>query len=370
MQIALIGFALSGKTTVFNALTGAQVDVAAYSTGKAETHRATVEVPDQRLDDLCAMFDSKKLVHATIDYVDPVGIQRDSVGQGSGLGDDMLHAIADADALAAVIRGFQDASGADCDPEGDFEAISLELTLSDLQKVDNRLERISGQIQRVGGDQKRLLQDEQAVLSRLKEALEDGRPVRSLGMTHDEARILRSFQFLTSKPLLVVLNTAEGTDASGVEATLERMRAMPGTRGEDATPWTHFMALCGSTEMEIAQLDEADRGEFLAEYGLAEPGAQRMIRFSYDALGLISFFTVGPKEAHAWTIPGDTPAVHAAGTIHSDLERGFIRAEVIGWNELLDAGSMAEAKKRGQLRLEGKEYRVQDGDVIEIRFSV
>ncbi len=367
MQIALIGFSKSGKTTVFNALTGSTAEVTAYVGGSDKTHRANVNVPDDRLDRLCALYESDKLVHASIDYIDPVGIRRDEVGEGGALGDDMLNTIATADALLAVVRGFEDQSGIDCDPLGDFEAMWLELILSDLAKVDRRLERVEAQAQRIGGEQKTQLLKEAEVLTRLKKALEDSKPIRMLELNEDEERLLRSFQFLTTKPLLVVVNMGEGELHAG-ENLIEKMR--PVTGDTDGADGAFFMSLCGQTEMEIAQLDEDDRALFLEEYGIEEPGRTRMIQLCYKALGLISFFTAGPTEAHAWTLRKGLPAVEAAGVIHSDLQRGFIRAQVIGWDELLDAGSNAEAKKRGTLRLEGKTYVVQDGDVLEIMFNV
>lgn len=363
MQIALIGFSKSGKTTVFNALTASDAETSAYATGKAKTHRAVVEVPDDRLDRLCSLFESKKLVHATIDYLDPVGIRKDQAGEGAGLGDEMLHTIATADALVAVIRAFEDDSGVECDPVGDGEALLLELILSDLAKVDNRLERITSQIQRIGGKDRQRLEDEQAVLQKLKAVLEKEKPIRDLDFSPEEDRILRSFQFLTTKPLLLILNVPEGETG---EALKEKLTAVLPQDGEN----TPILPLCGQTEMEIAQLDPEERKIFLEEYGISEPGAARMIRLSYDTLGLISFFTVGPTEAHAWTIRKETPAVEAAGAIHSDLQRGFIRAQVVPWEDLLEDKTFAEAKKNAHLRLEGKEYIVQDGDVIEIMFNV
>jgi GTP-binding protein YchF len=369
MQIALIGFGKSGKTTVFNALTGANAEVSAFASGKAKTHRAIVQVPDERLDRLCELFESKKLVHATIDYIDPVGIRRDQVGEGASLGDDMLQTIATADALAAVVRAFEDDSGVGCDPVGDFEAIHLELILSDLKKVDTRLERIKGQIQRAATDQKKALAAEAAALEPLKAALEAGRPIRSVELNADEGRIVRAFQFMTIKPLLVIVNVSDAAKSASGEL-VEKMRAAVSGGADAALSGTHFLALCGQTEMEIAQLAPEERAAFLAEYGIDEPGALRMIRLSYEALGVMSFLTVGPTEAHAWTIRRGATAVEAAGAIHSDLERGFIRAQVTPWKDLIDAGTFAEAKKRAVLRLEGRDYVIQDGDVIEVLFSV
>jgi len=380
MQIALIGFHKSGKTAVFNALTGANADVSAFSLGRAKTHRATVTVPDDRLDRLHALLHPKKIVHASIDYLDPIGIRRDQVGHGSGLGDEMLDAIGTADALAVVVRAFEDEGEGECDPEGDYEAIALELLLSDLAKVDNRLGRVAVQAQRVGGGDRAHLEAEMHLMQRLKEGLEAGRPVRDLNLTADESRTLRSFQFLTAKPLIVLVNTGE--NANSAQDLLARLRersakaAGGDTGGSAASSATaafrsaaHFMALNGRTEMEIAQLAPEERADFLAAYGIDEPGAVRMTRLSYEALGVISFFTVAHNEGHAWTIHRGTPVVEAAGTVHSDMQRGFIRAQVIRWDALLEAGSVAEARKRGTLKIEGKDYIVQDGDVIEIMFS-
>ncbi len=369
MQIALIGFSKSGKTTVFNTLTGSNAEVSAFS-GKAKTHRATVQVPDPRLDQLNDLFQSKKLVHATIDYVDPVGIRRDQAGQGSAMGDEMLNNIATADALVAVIRAFDDDSGVETAPEADFETIQLELILSDLTKVDNRLGRAESQMQRIGGPQRKALEEECAVLKRLKEALEAGQPVRSLELDAEEAKYLRSFQFLTTKALITLVNTG-GQNETEVETLLASLRQKAaGTLPDGVTPLYHFLALCGQTEMEIAQLAEEDRALFLEEYGITEPGMARMIRLCYDALGLISFFTVGPSESHAWTLRRGLPAVEAAGVIHSDLQRGFIRAQIISWKDMLAVKTYAEAKKQALLRQEGRDYVMQDGDIIEVLFSV
>ena len=305
-----------------------------------------------------------------IDYVDPIGIRRDEVGAGAGLGEEMLNTIATADALVAVIRAFEDDSGVECDPEGDYEAIALELLLNDLKKVDNRLERVSAQVQRIGGPDKKRLEDEMHLMEKLKQGLENECPIRAMAFNPDEEKVTRSFQFLTTKPLLVVVNTDENAQDS--EALIERLRAHDEKRaaggGEGAK--AVFMALSGKTEMEIAQLPPEERTDFLASYGITESGSAKMIRLSYEALGLISFLTAGPPEAHAWTIPRGATAVEAAGAIHSDLARGFIRAQVVRWDDLLKAGSFGEARKHATLRIEGKEYIVQDGDVIEIMFSV
>jgi ribosome-binding ATPase len=364
MQIALIGFSKSGKTTVFNALTGANAEVSAFAAGKDKTHRAVVEVPDDRLKKLSDLFESKKYCPATIDYLDPIGIRRDQAGTGESLGLDMLNTIANADALVAVIRAFQDDSGVDCAPVADFEAVHLELVLSDLAKVENRLERLKSQMQRIAGKDRAKMEVEAVVMERLKGALESSQPIRSLEFDVEEDRILKSFQFLTSKQLIIVVNTGEGVDG---EELISKMKA---TLSGDEKAYPVFLTLCGNTEMEIAQLAPEERVMFLEEYGITEPGAARMIRLSYAALGLISFFTIGPQEAHAWTIRKGISAVEAAGTIHSDLQRGFIRAQITPWDLLLKDKTFAEAKKQAHLRVEGKEYVMTDGDVVEVMFSV
>lgn len=372
MQIALVGFSKSGKTSVFNAITGAKADVSAFATGKAKVNRAVIQVPDSRLDQLCQIFESKKLVHATIDFFDPAGIRKDQAGTGTSLGDEMINTITTADALCLVIRAFEDASGVDCDPVADFGAIWLELILSDLAKVDNRLGRVEGQAQRVSGKDRQSLEQEAGLLKKLKVALEEEQPILGLNLDAEEEKQLRSFQFLTAKPLLVVVNTAEGDDGAEVLEEIQRQAAeyLKIEAGTSHPAMPAAMALCGETEMEISQLEPEERTAFLEEYGIVEPGTSRMIRMAYEALGLISFFTVGPSEAHAWTIPAGSTAVEAAGAIHSDLQRGFIRAQVVQWQDLLADGSMAEAKKNAHLRTEGKDYIVEDGEVIEVMFSV
>jgi hypothetical protein len=381
VQIALIGFQKSGKTTVFNALTGAGAEVSAFASGKAKTHRAVVTVPDDRLDRLQSLYQSKKLAHASVEYVDPVGIRRDQAGHGEGLGEEMLNAISNAEALVAVVRSFEDESAAACEPEADYEAIALELLLSDLAKADNRLGRIAPQIARMAVADRKGLEQERHLMERVKEALEAGRPVRALEFPADEEKVLRSFQFLTAKPLLVALNAGE--DARDAEALAKRLgkrkaaaahSAAAAPAGEsgaaEALRTVRFFTIRGNTEMEIARLSAGERAEFLAAYGIDEPGSARMIRLTYETLGLISFFTIAPNEAHAWTIRRGARAVDAAGAVHSDMQRGFIRAQVVRWDDLLAAGSVGEARKRAQVRMEGRDYAVQDGDVIEILFSV
>lgn len=364
MRIATIGFQKSGKTTVFNALTGQQATTAAYTTGRPTLNQAVVKIPDPRLDRLAELFKPKKNTPATVQYVDAVGFARGEPGGGAeGLGEKMLHEIGTADALLAVICGFEDpALGGAPDPTGDAEAMALELALADLRKVENRLERTEKQIHKLAGKERAAMQLERTVLARLQGALEEGRPARAVELTNDEEKAVRGFQLLTLKPTMYLINENETrwSEHKDAEVDLGGLAAYPATMGT---------RLCAQTEMEITQLPDEDRTEFLADYGIDEPAAARIIRLCYELLGRISFFTVGADECRAWTVRRGASAPEAAGTIHSDLERGFIRAEVIRWDELLELGSMAEAKKHGKLRTEGKNYEVRDGDVVNVLFS-
>ncbi|MBI3737412.1 redox-regulated ATPase YchF, partial [Candidatus Sumerlaeota bacterium] len=249
-------------------------------------------------------------------------------------------------------------------PEADVGTIQSELILSDLVRVETRLERIEKSISKITGDQRKALEKEQSALKKCKAALENEKPVRGVEFEAEEAKVLRAFQLMTLKPLIIVLNVGEN-EIDQCAAREEKIRA------RDLAVKSAAVACCAKSEMEIAGIeDEAERKEFLASFGIAQPAASRVIQVSYETLGLMSFFTAGPTEAHAWTIRRGQSALDAAGTIHTDLARGFIRAEVIGCEDLLRCGGMAQAKKEGLLRLEGKTYIMRDGDVIEVRFSV
>jgi hypothetical protein len=364
MDVGIIGFAGSGKTTLFNALTGSRAEVGGYS-GRAEPNVAVVNVPDDRVDRLVELFQAPKTVRATITYIDVAGIER-SDGQGAGgavLDEKLINAVANCDALLAVVQGFTMA-GMEPDIASGVESIQAELILSDLGRIETRIERIDKAISKQKADVKAQMQHELDVMNRCKAALEAERPVRSLDFDADELKILRAFQLMTLKPMIIVINLDENRleEAGSWEEKFS---------GENLPPRTALIACCARNEMDIAQIeDEEERREFMESFGIAQPTAERIIRLSYETLGLISFFTAGPKEVHAWTLKKGESVVRAAGTIHSDLERGFIRAEVIGTEELIALGSLAAAKKEGKLRTEGKTYVTQDGDVIEIRFSV
>ncbi len=363
MRIAITGFPSSGKTTVFNALTGQNVATSAFTTGRAETHTGVVKVPDGRLDKMGELFKPKKFTPATVQYLDLAPVARGEGSGGEALGEKQMAEISNSDALLVVVRGFENAAGAPPEVAADIEAIALEMALADLHKVDGRLERIDKQLLRAPVAEKRGLQLELEALRAVKVVLEEGRPARSITLEPEQEKAIRGFQLLTLKPTMFLVNDGE-----------EQWRAAAGEApplGALAeAPQTLAGRLCGQLEMEIAQLPEEDRAGFLADFGVAEPAARRVIALCYELLGRISFFTVGPDECRAWTVRRGTSAQPAAGEIHSDLERGFIRAEVIRWDELLALGSLAEAKRHGKLRLEGKDYIVQDGDIMHVLFSV
>jgi GTP-binding protein YchF len=362
MQIGIIGLPNSTKTTIFNALTHSRVETAAFSSGRVETHTATVAVPDPRIERLSAMFRPRKTAWVQIQYNDIAGL-RVGIGQEGGLSGPLLNAMAQNDAFLHVVRAFEDEDvphpGGSVDPARDLEAMDFELLFSDLVIVDRSMERLAQRLSK-----KKVYAERQAdesllvLLLRLKEALEHGAPIRDLALTREEMTAIRGYQFFTSKPMLVVLNVGEdGSDDPNEYVAYEHR---------------HSAVIClrGGLEMEIAQLEPAEAELFLAEYGIPEPGLHRMIRVSYGLLDLHSFFTVGEDEVRGWTIPVGATALEAAGTIHSDLARGFIRAEVVSYDALIAAGSLDAARKQGTMRLQGRDYVVQDGDILSIRFNV
>ncbi len=354
MKIGLIGLPLTGKTTVFNLLTGRAEETSAYS-GKAETHLARIDVPDPRVDELSRIFEPKKTTYGDIEFADLVGL---GVGGGSGLGSAALEELRNLDALVHVVRLFEDEAvprdHSSSGPLGDVEAMEQELILTDLILVEKRIEKLEKDIQKG----RKELVPERDLMLKLREALEAEKPLRDLEFRSDELSLLRTYQLISRVPMIVLANGDAGDE---MPADLE---ALCEDRG------LARLAMNGLTEWEITQLDAAERDEFLADLGVSEPARDRFIRLCYSLLELISFFTVGGDEVRAWTIRKDLPAVRAAGKIHSDLERGFIRAETIDYESFKDLGSMAEAKKQGALRLEGKDYPVQDGDILTIRFNV
>jgi len=361
VQIGIMGLAGAGKTTVFNALAGARALVGGYSAPGAEPNLAVVKVPDPRLDRLAPLFEPKKFTPAEVQYVDVAGIVRGSGQESAGA---LLAHLRNTDVLLEVVRAFRAASqGSDPTPLDDIGAIGLELQLADLDVAEKRLERLRKEAQLNKGTpaERQAREIELDLFTRVHQALADERPLREVELAPSEEKLLRGYGFLTAKPLLVLLNVGEPGPAA--DALVEEVRAVAGAGSE-------VVALAGKLEMELAELAPEDAAEFMEALGIVESGLARVIQVSYRLARLLSFFTVGADECRAWTIRAGSTAVEAAGAIHSDLARGFIRAEVIGWDQLLEAATFVEARRRGQLRSEGKTYVVQDGDVINVLFNV
>jgi GTP-binding protein YchF len=357
MKAGLVGLPLAGKSALFQLLTGA-----APPTARPEARVGIAKVPDARVDALARMFSPRKTTPATVEYVDVPGIVKGE--QGAALVD--LPALRGVDALVHVVRAFENDLAPH--PEGSVDVVrdagvlELELMLADLSQVTRRLERLDQNIKKA-----RRAEDvaEKALFQRLQAALEGERPLREAELSDEDRRTLRSYSLLTAKPMLVVANLGEDRIAQA-PAFLESS----GLQRWADRPGVGLVAVSAPIEAEMAQLSPDDAAAFRADYGLSEPGVDRLARASYALLGLISFLTAGEDECRAWTIRSGTRAQQAAGAIHSDIERGFIRAEVVAYEELMSAGSIAACRDRGTFRLEGKEYVVRDGDVINFRFSV
>ena len=366
MQIAIVGLARSGKTTVFNTLTRGHAETGGF--GGVTVNTGVVKVPDERLTRLTEVFKPRKEVPADVTYVDlPAPPTR---AEGAPAGDipaDQLARLRTADALLHVVRVFNDASVAH--PEGsvepwrDIEQLELELTLADLGVVEKRVEKLRTSGRHGTPAERESNERELEVLDRVLPALSQGQPIRDLELSEEDARRIRGFRFLTEKPVLALLNVGEEDIAREAELVAD-------ARSRVKHRQTMAEALSAKIEMEIGELDEEEAAAFREELGVEGSGLERVIRVSYQLLGLISFFTAGPDETRAWTIQDGGTAVDAAAAIHTDLARGFIRAEVVSMEDILELGSMAEARRRGKLRSEGKTYKVQDGDVVEILFNV
>jgi ribosome-binding ATPase len=362
VQVTIVGLPGSGKTTVFNALTGGHAETGGFSGSRAAPNVSVVKVPDERVDRLARLFNPKKTIYADVTYVD-VAIPAGAAREGT-VNPDVLALVRTADALLHVARAFDDPAIAEpADPWRDVEELELEFTVADLSVVEKRLEKLATQGRHGSQAERDATQREEELLRRIEPHLSEGQPLRSFGLTDDEELLLRGYRFLTQKPVLVVLNIDEGRlpEAAALEAD---------GRTRLGQPETDVAALAGKIEAELGELGEDDARLFMDDLGIAEPSRGRIIRLTYELLGLFSFFTAGEDECRAWTLRRGETAVDAAGTIHSDLARGFIRAQVIGVDELIEAGSMAEARSRGTLRQEGKSYVVADGDVIEVLFNV
>jgi GTP-binding protein YchF len=366
--LVIIGLPASGKTTVFNALTRSEAQTGTYSANPDDPNLAAVKVPDSRLDRLTEMFQPEKRVPADVQYLDVAGIAKGIAEKGmSGA---LLGHLSQADALLLVARAFDDPNvphvEGSIDPARDVETLQLELLFSDLGAVEKRLERIANQKQKVVGRERDAMERERALMEQLRQALETETSIREIlpEIDPEDLKILRGFGFLTAKPLLILLNLGE--EQLGVaESTL-----VAECRARFERPGVGVAALPGQIEMEIGRLEPDDAVAFMSDLGIAESGLDQVIRRSFQLLGLMPFFTVGPDECRAWTIRSGATALEAAGEIHSDIQRGFIRAEVVGYDDLISAGGLSEARKLGRLRREGKEYIVQDGDVINFLFNV
>lgn len=356
MRTGIIGLPLAGKTSLFKILTHAHLDAKAAH----GVHIGVAHVPDPRLDKLAELFKPRKVTHAAVEYVDIGGLVKDRAKDAN-----YLAQLREVDALAHVVRVFDDpavprASGR-IDPLDDIQGVELELMLNDLEQVSRRIDRLEKDLKK---KKEVALEHELALLNRCRTALEAETPLRQLEFHPDERKVMTSFMFLSWKPMLYVLNVGDA-EAETVDQAAEKH----GLADLANRPGTALVAVCGKVEAELAEMEDAEAAELMAAYGLKESGLDRLIHATYRLLGLISFFTTGETECRAWTIERGTPALKAAGAIHTDIERGFIKAEIVRWDHLLAAGTLAAARERGQVKLEGKEYVVLDGDVILFRHS-
>lgn len=364
LTAGIVGLPNVGKSTLFNAITKAGVEMANYPFATIDPNVGMVEVPDKRLDRIQEIIPAKKVVPTTFEFTDIAGIVK-GASKGEGLGNKFLENIRQVDAIVHVVRAFDDDNithvTGKVDPQDDIETINLELSLADLEAVDKRLAKV----QRAAKGSDKEAKAELAVLQKIKPALEAGKPVRSLEFNEDDQQIVKGLFLLTSKPVLYVANIAED-DMADPENSKYFQVVADYAKQEGA----QAIGVAAETEEEIAELDDDDKADFLAAEGVEEPGLNKLIRASYKLLGLETFFTAGGKETRAWTFKCGTKAPQAAGIIHSDFERGFIRAEVMSYDALDEAGSEAKVKENGKLRLEGKDYVMQDGDIVEFRFNV
>jgi len=356
MQTGIIGLPLTGKTSLFRILTRVHVDAHA---APSQMHVGIARVPDVRVTKLAEVFKPKKVTYATIEYVDIGGLQKDREKNSAS-----LVPLREADALAQVVRVFENPAvprEGPLDAVKDIESVEIELMLNDLEQTTKRIERVEKDLKK---KKETILEAELHVLTRCREALEAEKPLRELDFNHEEAKMLTGFMFLSRKPMLYVLNLGD-EEAPEIDRVVEKHHL----EKLASKPHTAVVPFCGKIEAELAELDDAEAAEMMQAYGLAESGRDRLIQASYRLLGLISFLTCGEPECRAWTIERGTTAHKAAGAIHSDIEKNFIKAEVVNWEDLLRAGSFHAAREHGKVKLEGKEYVVQDGDVILFRHS-
>jgi GTP-binding protein YchF len=356
MNFTIFGYPRTGKTTLFNLLTGAGIEITRYDSGKKEPHQRTCPVPDPRLDRLSELYPDKEKKPAHIDYTDLAGLAFGEIKTES-----YLNHLRKADGLTHVVRGFEDETiphiRPGIAPRKDILGMEEEMILADLMSAETRIEKLEKELKR---NKTAEGEKELALLERLKTELEQNVPLRNIPLAEADSKLLRSFAFLSQKPLLHMVNLGE-QDIPRLNRKEEWQTQLP-----ERTAALNF---CGKIELEILELADEEKNLFMEEYGLEELSDARFLKASYDLLGVATFFTIGDKEVKAWTIPQELPAFEAAGEIHSDIQKGFIRAEVISWEELVSHGSFQAARDKGAVRLEGKQYLVQDGDVLFFRFA-
>ena len=364
MKIGIVGLPNVGKSTLFNAITKAGAESANYPFCTIEPNVGMVCVPDKRIEELGKMYETQKITYATIEFVDIAGLVK-GASKGEGLGNKFLSHIRETDAIAHVVRCFEDDNivhvNGKIDPIGDIETISLELVFADIETLEKRMDRVGKMTK--SGDKKAIAEME--LLRRLKTHLEDGKPVRTFEMTDEERETLKDAFFLTDKKVIYVANVNESQlPTIDTDPYVQKVRDYAKAEGAEV------IALCAKLEEELSELDDEDKEMMMQDYGIEESGLDKLIKASYSLLGLISFLTSGKDECRAWTIKKGTKAPQAAGKIHTDFERGFIKAEVVSYDDLMKYGSYNATREKGLVRLEGKDYVVKDGDIILFRFNV